>query len=169
MLRVLSMELVGRLFMVGTIIADRPPHRTARARPRMRLPPRMTGVKALYRVRMENARRPGGEWQGPAAQFAGVSPASTEDLDRGAMTYPSPAEPYLKPAAAGVQALSMNSLRSAWTPVLAGLKRFHYAGEGKIRSLCPRSVLSVGLVQNIGQVSGEHPPLKANPRSMAVG
>jgi len=55
----------------------------------------------------------------------------TEDLDRGAMTYPSPAEPYLKPAAAGVQALSMNSLRSAWTPVLAGLKRFHYAGEGK--------------------------------------
>jgi hypothetical protein len=68
------------------------------------------------------------------------------------MIFPSPAGSYLKPAAAGVQALSMNSLRSAWTPVLAGLKRFHYAGQGKIRSLCPRVILSVGLVQNIGQV-----------------
>jgi DNA replication protein DnaC len=46
----------------------------------------------------------------------------------------------------------MNSLRSAWTPVLAGLKPFHYAGEGKIRSFHRRVILSVGLVQNIGQV-----------------
>ena len=47
----------------------------------------------------------------------------------------------------------MNSLRSAWTPVLAGLNRFRYAGEGKIRSLHRRVILSVGLVQNIGQAT----------------
>ena len=40
---------------VGTIIADRPPHRSVRALLRIRLPPRMTGVKALHRIRMENA------------------------------------------------------------------------------------------------------------------
>ena len=40
---------------VGTIIADRPPHRSVRAVLRIRLPPRMTGVKALHRIRMENA------------------------------------------------------------------------------------------------------------------
>jgi hypothetical protein len=90
---------------------------------------------------------------GAAAQFARVSPAGADDLDGRGMIFPSPAGSYLKPAAAGVQALSMNSLRSAWTPVLAGLKRFHYAGQGKIRSLCPRVILSVGLVQNIGQVN----------------
>ena len=41
---------------VGTIIADRPPHRTVRALLRIRLPPRMAGVKALHGIRMENAR-----------------------------------------------------------------------------------------------------------------
>ena len=41
---------------VGTIIADRPPHRTVRALLRIRLPPRMGSVKALHRIRMENAR-----------------------------------------------------------------------------------------------------------------
>jgi hypothetical protein len=40
---------------VGTIIAGRPPHRSVRALLRIRLPPRMTGVKALHRIRMENA------------------------------------------------------------------------------------------------------------------
>ena len=40
---------------VGTIIAGRPPHRSVRALLRMRLPPRMTGVKTLHRIRMENA------------------------------------------------------------------------------------------------------------------
>jgi hypothetical protein len=40
---------------VGTIIADRPPHRSVRALLRIRLPPRMAGVKALHRIRMENA------------------------------------------------------------------------------------------------------------------
>src|ERR1700674_2353384 len=40
---------------VGTIIADRPPHRSVRARLRIRLPPRMSGVKTLHRIRMENA------------------------------------------------------------------------------------------------------------------
>jgi hypothetical protein len=70
----------------------------------------------------------------------------------GGMIFPSPAGSCLKPAAAGVQALSMNSLRSAWTPVLAGLKPFHYADEGKIRSSADRVILSIGLVQNTGQV-----------------
>jgi len=41
---------------VGTIIAGRPPHRSVRALLRIRLPPRVTGVKALHRIRMENAR-----------------------------------------------------------------------------------------------------------------
>jgi hypothetical protein len=40
---------------VGTIIADRPPLRSVRARLRIRLLPRMAGVKALHRIRMENA------------------------------------------------------------------------------------------------------------------
>jgi len=39
---------------VGTIIADRPPHRSVRALLRIRLPPWMVGVKALHRIRMEN-------------------------------------------------------------------------------------------------------------------
>src|SRR6266576_3472164 len=33
---------------------------------------------------------------------------------------PSPATVFIRPAADGVQALTMNSLRSAWTPFLAG-------------------------------------------------
>jgi hypothetical protein len=41
---------------VGTIITDRPPHRSVRALLRIRLPPRMAGVKALHRIRMKNAR-----------------------------------------------------------------------------------------------------------------
>src|SRR6266446_3286913 len=41
---------------VGTIIAGRPPHRSVRALLRIRLPPRVTGVKALDRIRMEHAR-----------------------------------------------------------------------------------------------------------------
>src|SRR6266849_539952 len=40
---------------VGTIIAGRPPHRSVRALLRIRLPPRMASVKALHRIRMENA------------------------------------------------------------------------------------------------------------------
>jgi hypothetical protein len=48
---------------VGTTIADRPPHRTVRARLRIRLPPWMSGDKALHRVRVHNA----GYWN-PAVQ-----------------------------------------------------------------------------------------------------
>ena len=39
------------------------------------------------------------------------------------MIFPSPAGFSIQPAAAGVQALTMNSLGSAWTPVLAGLRQ----------------------------------------------
>src|SRR5450631_4329605 len=40
---------------VGTTIADRPPHRTVRARLRIRLPPWMSGVKALRGIRVQDA------------------------------------------------------------------------------------------------------------------
>jgi hypothetical protein len=40
---------------VGTTIADRPPHRTVRARLRIRLPPWMGGEKAFVGIRMQNA------------------------------------------------------------------------------------------------------------------
>ncbi len=40
---------------VGTIIADRPPHRSVRALLRIRLPPWMSGEEASYRIRMQNA------------------------------------------------------------------------------------------------------------------
>src|SRR5205807_7470512 len=41
---------------VGTTIAGRPPHRSVRARLRIRLLPRMNGVEALVRIRMQNMR-----------------------------------------------------------------------------------------------------------------
>jgi hypothetical protein len=40
---------------VGTTITDRPPHRTVRARLRIRLPPWMGGEEAFVRIRMQNA------------------------------------------------------------------------------------------------------------------
>jgi len=40
---------------VGTTIADRPPHRTVRARLRIRLPPWMSGVKTCRRIRVQDA------------------------------------------------------------------------------------------------------------------
>ena len=40
---------------VGTTIADRPPHRSVRARLRTRLLPRMSGGEACIRIRMQNA------------------------------------------------------------------------------------------------------------------
>ena len=51
--------LVGPFWItvaVGTTIADRPPHRSVRARLRIRLLPRMNGVEALVRIRMQNMR-----------------------------------------------------------------------------------------------------------------
>ena len=46
----------GITVAVGTTIADRPPHRSVRARLRIRLLPRMNGVEALVRIRMQNMR-----------------------------------------------------------------------------------------------------------------
>jgi hypothetical protein len=40
---------------VGTTIADRPPHRSVRARLRIRLLMRMSGVEALTRIGMQDA------------------------------------------------------------------------------------------------------------------
>jgi hypothetical protein len=40
---------------VGTVITDRPPHRSVRARLRIRLPPWMSGGEALLGIGMEDA------------------------------------------------------------------------------------------------------------------
>src|SRR6202042_2150521 len=45
----------SHLDAVGTTITDRPPHRTVRARLRIRLPPWMGGEEAFVRIRMQNA------------------------------------------------------------------------------------------------------------------
>jgi hypothetical protein len=47
---------VNPLVAVGTTIADRPPHRSVRARLRIRLLPRMPGGKARVRIRVQNSR-----------------------------------------------------------------------------------------------------------------
>ena len=43
------------MIAVGTVIADRPPHRSVRALLRIRLPPWMSGVEANCRIGMQNA------------------------------------------------------------------------------------------------------------------
>jgi len=48
---------------VGTTIADRPPHRSVRARLRIRLLRRMSGVEASIRIGVQNAR-----WRNPPVQ-----------------------------------------------------------------------------------------------------
>jgi len=40
---------------VGTVIAERPPHRSVRARLRIRLPPWMSSEEASDRIRMQDA------------------------------------------------------------------------------------------------------------------
>src|ERR1700679_467342 len=60
------------------------------------------------------------------AQFAGISGAGAGDVDRGGVgvcLFLRLLDRRIKPAAAGVQALTMNSLGSASTPVLAGLRQ----------------------------------------------
>ena len=47
----------GITVAVGTTIADRPPHRSVRARLRIRLLRRMSGVEASIRIGMQNAGR----------------------------------------------------------------------------------------------------------------
>jgi hypothetical protein len=53
---------------VGTTIADRPPHRSVRARLRIRLLRRMSGVEACIRIGVQN---PG--WWNPPVQDWGKS------------------------------------------------------------------------------------------------
>ena len=55
-LRKRSIEIATLLSVdaVGTIITDRPPHRSVRALLRIRLPPWMSGEKTNYRIRMQN-------------------------------------------------------------------------------------------------------------------
>ena len=48
---------------VGTVIADRPPHRSVRARLRIRLLRRMSGVKACVRIRVQDTG-----WRNPPIQ-----------------------------------------------------------------------------------------------------
>src|ERR1700680_3477056 len=56
---------------VGTTIADRPPHRSVRARLRTRLLPRMSGGEANIRVRMQNS----GLGNPPVQDWKQTSPA----------------------------------------------------------------------------------------------
>jgi hypothetical protein len=48
-------RIIGICDAVGTIITDRPPHRSVRALLRIRLPPWMSGEEASGRIRMQNA------------------------------------------------------------------------------------------------------------------
>ena len=61
--RTFTFELSNMLgtLAVGTTIADRPPHRSVRARLRIRLLPRMSGGEANIRIGMQNA----GSWNPP--------------------------------------------------------------------------------------------------------
>ena len=52
--RLVSSDFSRHLVAVGTIIADRPPHRSVRARLRIRLLPRMQSGEASHRIRMQN-------------------------------------------------------------------------------------------------------------------
>src|SRR6202521_459493 len=54
-------RFIPTLVAVGTTIADRPPHRSVRARLRTRLLPRMSGGETSIRIRMQNA----GLWNPP--------------------------------------------------------------------------------------------------------
>ena len=56
--RTFTFELSNMLgtLAVGTTIADRPPHRSVRARLRIRLLSRMSGVEACVRIRMQSTR-----------------------------------------------------------------------------------------------------------------
>src|SRR5882762_3470992 len=80
---------------VGTTIADRPPHRSVRARLRIRLLRRMSGVEASIRIGVQNAG-----WRNPPVQDWG----KTFPPHRGALaaadqnTLPEPAHAKLKDA-----------------------------------------------------------------------
>ena len=59
------------LVAVGTTIAGRPPHRSVRARLRIRLLPRMNGVEAFIGIRMQNTRL----WNPPVQQWVETIPS----------------------------------------------------------------------------------------------
>ena len=61
---------------VGTTIADRPPHRSVRARLRIRLLPRMNGVEALVRIGMQDT----GVRNPPVEQWVKTIPADLRAL-----------------------------------------------------------------------------------------
>jgi len=61
---------------VGTTITDRPPHRSVRARLRIRLLPRMNGVEALVGIGMQDM----GVWNPPAEQWVETFPSHLRAL-----------------------------------------------------------------------------------------
>src|SRR5215469_2448871 len=65
---------------VGTIVAERPPHRSVQARLPIRLPPWMSSEKAGQRIGMQNARswNPSGEDQKHAIPPATPLTAATQ-------------------------------------------------------------------------------------------
>src|SRR6202047_3827575 len=61
-------QSVGLFVAVGTTITDRPPHRSVRARLRIRLLRRMSGVEACIGIGVQNAG-----WRNPPVQDWGKS------------------------------------------------------------------------------------------------
>jgi hypothetical protein len=61
----------GVTVAVGTVIADRPPHRSVRARLRIRLLRRMSGVEASIRIGMQDA----GRWNPPCQDWSNSLPS----------------------------------------------------------------------------------------------
>ena len=61
---------------VGTTITDRPPHRSVRARLRIRLLPKMNGVEALVGIGMQDM----GVWNPPAEQWVETIPSHLRAL-----------------------------------------------------------------------------------------
>ncbi len=72
-----AFRVVGRpIVAVGTIITDRPPHGSVRARLRIRLLLRMSGVEALTGMRMQDA----GQWNPSVHQWGEAIPAHLRAL-----------------------------------------------------------------------------------------
>ena len=82
--RTFTFELSNMLgtLAVGTTIAGRPPHRSVRARLRIRLLPRMNGVEALIGIRMQNTRLrnpPVQQWVETIPPHLGALTATNQD------------------------------------------------------------------------------------------
>src|SRR4030095_9496558 len=92
------------------------------------------------------------------AQFARIPGASAGDLDRGgvkgSMIFPSPAGSSLQPAAAGVQALSINSLPLGLDTVLAGSNPTYRQAKEKTEAYTDELYALSALNKKLGRARG---------------